>query len=607
MSDTSFPYSKPRIGQLELAKYIAENIKHSNIILVRAPTGFGKTVSVLYGASKVLGKERLNNIMYAVRTRNELDPVIRECKVLNLSFTVIYSINRMCPLVKDANISLEGFWTICAVLRLRGECKYFTRASSASFDNINNVVRGSEDHSTIARNLAKDLGICPYFTLLQLVDHAKVIAFTYPYLFKENIWLNTFRDFNTSQTLLIVDETHNLLNLGSVMGESISLNDIRKAIDEAASLSAEDVVDSLRNILEIMININHQRGYKYVGKKLLSIDSSLIDKLDNLVFSAIIKAMKDFEYKLNIAKLDFALSRVAKFLESAINDNYDIFIFKDPYGTISISSLPINFVPLKGVLEKFPVSVLMSATPPSREFVVNCIKIQREVYEVDVEDFGARNFVRENTAIVIFTGATTSYKARSKEIYETYRKLVEAVFRHVPTGITLAVYPSYEVMYSVVSDLKDENIIVEGSEPLSELMRRMAYKSSDKLLFNVVAGGRLTEGIEFVVDEESLVKSVVVVGIPYPQPDDYIELLKRNITTSGGSYTGYYRDIAVARILQAIGRAIRSESDYAFVVLADKRYLYRTVLSKLHLQPKAVTRDLRRVVQLEISFFEQMQ
>ncbi|MEM2201327.1 MAG: ATP-dependent DNA helicase [Ignisphaera sp.] len=602
-----FPYKKPRIGQLELAKYIVENSSYDNIILVRAPTGFGKTVSVLYGALKVLKNLKLGNVMYAVRTRNELDPVIRECRALGLSFTVIYSIKRMCPLVKDINISPEGFWSICAVLRLRGECKYYTRTSGVTVDDVENVVKNSENHSAVAKSLARSLNICPYFALLQLTNYVEVITFTYPYIFKESIQIATFRDFDVSQTLLIIDEAHNLLNLGSIMSESIGLNDVGKALDEAASLSAEDVVDALRNILAIGLNTSAQRGYKYVGKESLNIDPLLIDKISNLAFSAITRAMKGFEYKLNITKLDFALSKVAKFLESAISENYDVFISKDQYGSISLASLPINFVPLKTILEKFPVSILMSATPPSREFIVNCIKVRKDISEVDVEDFGAKNFLKENASIVIFTGATTSYRVRGRGVYETYRRLVEAVFRHVPKGIMVAVYPSYEFMYSVVNNLKDEKVIVEGSEPLSELMQKIASRSLDKLLLNVVAGGRLTEGVEFIVGEESLIKSVVVVGIPYPQPDDYVELIKRNIVAGGGSYADYYRDIATVRVLQAIGRAIRKENDCAFVVLADRRYLYRTVIRKLHLQPRAVTSDLKKVIELEISFFEQTQ
>jgi len=553
----------------------------------------------------MLKKKIFRNSMYTVRTRNELDSVIKECKTLDLNFIVIYSIKRMCPLVRELSISSEGFWSICAVLRLRGECKFYSRVNYISSSDILNIVRGSKDHISIAKNLAEKLGVCPYYALLRFTDLVDIIIFTYPYLFKESIWLSTFRDLDTSQTLLVIDEAHNLLNIGGVMGDSLSVKDLRKAIDEALDLSAEDIAEVLKNILSISLNNVNEKGYVYIGKDRLGIDVAFVDKVSNLAFTAIIKVMKDFEYKYNIAKLDLALSKIAKFLYSIINPDYDIFLSKDFYNHVLLSSLPINFTPLRRALEKFPAVIMMSATPPSLEFLEKSVKIPMHIFQIDAEDYGTHNYLKENSITVIFIGATTSYKSRSKAVFNIYRDLIEKVYMVTPRGITLAVYPSYEVMNAILRELVVENAFTESGHAISEIMSSIISKP--KVLLNVVAGGRLAEGIEFTSNGVSLVKSVIVVGVPYPQPDEYVEKFRQSVIGSGGSYIDYYRDIAIVRILQAVGRAIRSENDYAFVVLADRRYVNPELLKRLGLRPRVVTSNINKLVQIAESYFSQVE
>ncbi|MCC6016167.1 MAG: ATP-dependent DNA helicase [Desulfurococcaceae archaeon] len=579
-------------------------MKGNCVAIVKAPTGFGKTVTVLYSISKMLRRGVFERVMYTVRTRNELDPVIKECKSLDLDFVVVYSIKRMCPLARDSNISSEGFWSICAVLRLRGECRFYSGVSTVSSYDVVKIVKDSEDHLSIAKNLADRIGVCPYYTLIRFVNDVDVAILTYPYIFKESIWLATFRDYDASQTLLVIDEAHNILNIGSIMGETISIKDLKKAIDESLDLSAEDVAERLKNILYISINNVSGKGYTYIGKEKLGVDTGFVDKVSNLVFTAIVKAMKNFEYKYNIAKLDIALSRVSKFLSLLVNPNYDVYTSKDFYNQLVLSVLLTNFIPLEKIFEKFSAAILMSATPPSAEFLKNAIKIDKHVLQVDVEDFGAHNYLKENSVTVIFTGATTSYRSRNKAVFNIYKELIVRVYEVVPRGIILVVYPSYDVMNTIAEELAIENAIVESGHTPLDVLNFVIHKP--KVLLNIVAGGRLAEGIEFVVNGKSLVESVIVVGIPYPQPDDYVEKLRQSIVKGGGSYVDYYRDIAAVRVLQAIGRAIRNENDYAFVILADRRYVNPEILKRLGLRPRVITNNISKIIQVANNYFNQI-
>ncbi|MEM1844688.1 MAG: helicase C-terminal domain-containing protein, partial [Ignisphaera sp.] len=212
----------------------------------------------------------------------------------------------------------------------------------------------------------------------------------------------------------------------------------------------------------------------------------------------------------------------------------------------------------------------------------------------DVEEYGARNYLRENAVVIMFTGATTSYRERTERMFKTYSKLIETLYRAHRGGVIMVVYPSYEVMNSIVSLISsDIEMITESLKPLSQVIDEISRK--EKVVVNTVAGGRLAEGIELTVNGESLIKAVVVVGVPYPQPDDYIEFIKKDLQKKGYMYIEYYRDLAIMRVLQAVGRAIRSEKDYALIVLADRRYRQKKLLEKIKLNIKTVTDSINTI------------
>ena len=94
-----------------------------------------------------------------------------------------------------------------------------------------------------------------------------------------------------------------------------------------------------------------------------------------------------------------------------------------------------------------------------------------------------------------------------------------------------------------------------------------------------VLGGSFSEGVDLVSDRLS---GVIILGVGYPPPSFDKELEKDyfdKILDDGNSYAYVYP--ALNKILQTIGRVIRTENDYGFVLLMDKRYSflpYRTYL-----------------------------
>ena len=85
--------------------------------------------------------------------------------------------------------------------------------------------------------------------------------------------------------------------------------------------------------------------------------------------------------------------------------------------------------------------------------------------------------------------------------------------------------------------------------------------------------GSFSEGVDF---PHNILSMVIVVGLPLSPPSREMEAMLEHMEGRFGArkanmYVQVYP--AVSRVLQAAGRAIRSETDRAAIVLLDDRYM----------------------------------
>ena len=96
-----------------------------------------------------------------------------------------------------------------------------------------------------------------------------------------------------------------------------------------------------------------------------------------------------------------------------------------------------------------------------------------------------------------------------------------------------------------------------------------------------VMGGKLSEGVNF---NDHLARCVVVVGMPYPNPQDPLLRLKMDYVSKDGDKSKgqlLYQSLCMRSVNQSIGRCVRHIADYATVVLLDARYRSPGVAAKL--------------------------
>jgi len=227
------------------------------------------------------------------------------------------------------------------------------------------------------------------------------------------------------------------------------------------------------------------------------------------------------------------------------------------------------------ILNKAYGVILMSGTLPPTDYIKSMLGIYRHVRELRIP---FRDYVgSSNIEAVIYTEVTTRYSERCENMYSRIGKVLSEIYRNVKDGAILSVFPSYTVLKTVRRYIdSDVDYIMEvSSTTISQVLDRL--RENPHILIMAVAGGKLMEGVEFKIDGRNILKSVVIVGVPYPEPNDFLEMFRGIVSTRLGSselaWELVYMWNALTKVKQAIGRAIRSENDRAFIILMDRRYL----------------------------------
>ncbi len=173
-----FPY-KPHQGQISIAQAVLEASLNGEHLIVNAPTGFGKTISVLSGLFVAL---KLNDasVFYLVRTHREAEEVVKESRKLaktsepNFTVLEIRGKQSLCLRSEEVppSISLETFCKLN-----KNSCPLFIR-----LPNFNPRLEGVVSSKDLL-SLGKKFGVCPYFLARKLIRFAKIIVLPYPYMF----------------------------------------------------------------------------------------------------------------------------------------------------------------------------------------------------------------------------------------------------------------------------------------------------------------------------------------------------------------------------------------------------------------------------------------
>jgi DNA excision repair protein ERCC-2 len=187
-------------------------------------------------------------------------------------------------------------------------------------------------------------------------------------------------------------------------------------------------------------------------------------------------------------------------------------------------------------------------------------------------------FPKENRLVLYAEDVTTKYEemAQDEDMAPRLERHVVGLCNAVERN-TVVFFPSYSLMDRFVKDkvvqrIKRKVHLEERGMPQGELMDTVSrFKRSGPggaVLFAVM-GGRISEGIDFP-DKELQV--ALLAGIPFPKPTAKQRALLHYYEMKFGKGWEYTVKVPASRkMLQAIGRLIRNDTDIGVAVVLDKR------------------------------------
>ena len=182
-------------------------------------------------------------------------------------------------------------------------------------------------------------------------------------------------------------------------------------------------------------------------------------------------------------------------------------------------------------------------------------------------------FNQRNLKLIIKNDTSTKYQDRDNSIDEII-KTIDAMISY-KKGNYIVFFPSYEYLNMVYHKIKnnDYNIILQDKE-MTELERintLKLFEQNEKTQVGFfVMGGSFSEGIDYIGD---MLSGVLIISVAIPLISNSNNILVdhfNEVYNDGFNYAYTYPGFT--KVVQAVGRVIRTETDKGVAILFDTRF-----------------------------------
>ncbi len=215
-----FPFQQYRPGQRALAVAAYRCIARGGRLFIEAPTGIGKTISVLFPAVKALAEGKLERIFYlTARTvgRTIAEKAADDMRAAGLKLrTVTLTAKEKICLQEDQTCDPSG----CPFAH-----GYYDRHKAAMRDALarENVTRA------VLEEVGRQHQVCPFELSLDVSSWVDAVICDYNYAFDPKVYLRRHFAEDGGRYAFLVDEAHNLVDRGRDMfSAEITTEEIRE-------------------------------------------------------------------------------------------------------------------------------------------------------------------------------------------------------------------------------------------------------------------------------------------------------------------------------------------------------------------------------------------
>ncbi len=586
MAALRFPFPQKRMGQGELMQAVYRTIRHGGRLYASAPTGIGKTMSVLYPALRALGEGQLEKIFYltpkSTVARAAAQAVVRlTAQGARIRAVRLYAKEALCP-----------YDTVCREDSSACPCKRYGSDPYSHAVHALYAMGEAVIEATHLKRAAAAYRVCPHELALAYSEICDVVIGDYNYLFDPHIALRRYFAQGGDYAFLI-DEAHNLVDRGREMYSAALTSQqlIRLAMwaqDSCPSLAphakeaAALLCATAQDYLEDSIYRDEQDiPHGYVRRR--ELPDMLCRTLEQLLNKGLDAEMAGGLTKADRRSLRQLLSPLRDTCaKAAAYDEDCVCLFSLEGQEYTMELFCVNpATRLVAAMDKGHAAVLFSATMEPLHYYKSVLGGDRQSQELSLPS----PFPEENVGIAVLDGVSIRYADRESTMPDICRAILATV--RARRGNYLVFCPSFEYLAQlsaqVAAALPEAEILCQDRamtrEARAAFLSRFTPDAPRPLIGFAVMGGVFSESVDLT--GERLVGSVIIgVGLPGPSPrQEACAAYYDERCDSGREYAYLYP--GMNKVLQAAGRVIRTEYDRGVLVLIDDRFrdpFYRSMI-----------------------------
>jgi len=586
----AFPFTNYRPGQRELAVSAYRVLANGGRLFLAAPTGIGKTISVLFPAVKALGEGKLERIFYL--TARTVGRAIAEKALVDL---------RRAGLKLRA-VTITAKEKIC--VRDGKPCDLLTCPLALGYyDRVKPAIREALEREKITRVVLEEVGqkhqVCPFELSLDVSLWVDAIICDYNYVFDPQVYLRRHFAEDGGAYGFLVDEAHNLVDRAREMFsadlDGREILDVKRAVKQASPRCSK-ALTQLHTAMRKLGNATkpHENSFEASDPsselnlfpvKTAPIRSeengvstnpefpdSLIEPLETALDEVENWLVKNqpAEFREALLALYFRLHSFRRTAE-LYDERFVTIIESGPAIKVRLFCLDPSLL-LRKALARGKAAIFFSATLTPMDYYRTLLGGAPEDPVLQLSS----PFPSQNLAVLIQDRIQTHFKGRADSLGD----VVEAIGTLVRgrRGNYLVYFPSYQYLNDTLQEFQIRfppiSVLVQRpgmTEPERDaFLAAFSVEHGETLVGFAVLGGIFGEGIDLV--GERLIGAVIV-GVGLPQLCVERNLIRDYFQQQNAAGFDYaYTFPGMNRVLQAVGRVIRSETDHGVVLLIDARF-----------------------------------
>ncbi|NLO47411.1 MAG: ATP-dependent DNA helicase [Clostridiales bacterium] len=571
IKEMHFPFPAYRRGQRELAVSVYRTVARGGKLYAEAPTGIGKTISVLFPAIKAMAEDKAEKLFYLTAktvTRSVAENTVRHMVEQGLRFksVTLRAKEKICFMQE----------TICNPDYCDCAKGHYDRIGDALLDLLHhNDIITPEDIVMYARKHR----VCPHEMGLDAALWVDLVIGDYNHVFDPEVYLKRFFYEVSGDYVFLIDEAHNLVDrvremYTAVLRKSAFYRLKKKLKDknpEAALLRS-----AMGAINQYMLNLRKALEAEHKTSEVTYRQDTGLEELIVHFLAACgewLSREKLTSHPLQAEVLELYFDTLSFNRISGGYSSCYCCIAEANGSEVEITYFCLNPSEIAaGCLTRAKASVMFSAT-------LTPLFYYREILGGDRYDdilTLPSPFEQERLKLIAHQGISTKYRDREASIGTIADAIAACVTRKkgnylvfFPSFAYLSkVYAFFSIRYPDIKTVLQQNSMSDNER--AAFINLFDAENAETLAGFCVLGGIFAEGID--LRGERLIGSIIV-GVGLPKLSLRQNLIRDYFNSiNGQGYDYAYAFPGMNKVLQAAGRVIRTESDNGLVVLIDSRF-----------------------------------